>query len=130
MGTVRPYSEPGQCQILVIEMHRLNPAEWIDWFGALQRGQRVVLRSEIPGEQLTATGQLVTAEYAPFDDLVEVVVDTDRSRLRFWIDHPSEMMVDEGSQRRGWSIVIKSPDGVWRARETGSQAPDPGWGAN
>jgi hypothetical protein len=111
-------------------MHRLNPTDWVDWFGALQRGRSVVLRSERSGEQSTMTGRLVAAEYAPFDDLVEMVVDTDSSRFRFWIDHPTEMTVDEGSQRRGWSIEIRSPDGVWRATEAASQVPDLGLGAN
>jgi hypothetical protein len=111
-------------------MHRLNPTEWIDWFGALHPGESVVLRSEKPGEPLSVTGRLVAAEYAPFDDLVEIVVDTDGTRFRFWIDHPTEMMVDEGSKRRGWSSVIRSPDSVWRARAVASQAPDHGLGPN
>jgi hypothetical protein len=111
-------------------MHRLNPTEWIDWFGTLQCGESIVLRSEEPGEQLSVTGRLVTAEYAPFDDLVEIVVDTDGTRFRVWIDHPTEMMVDEGSKRRGWSSVIRSPDGVWQARAAASLSPDLGLGPN
>lgn len=89
-------------------MHRLSRGEWIDWFGALARGQAVEVEPPFTGNDADSW-RLESVYFAPFDDLIEIVLEgRDGRRPRLLLDEPEEVWVEEraGSSGTEWELSI------------------------
>lgn len=91
-------------------MHRLSRRQWIDWFGSLERGQTVRVDPPPYGDP-TVSWRLESLDFAPFDDLIEIVLEgREGRRPRLLLDEPEEVWVEERADSRGteWELSITS----------------------
>lgn len=99
-------------------MRRLNRSEWVERLQGLSMGAVV----EVHHPALTATSgwRLSSAEFAPFEDVIEVVLTGDGGLVRVLIDQPLEIWADDADGGVG-SLEIRSKDAsVVVARPSGS----------
>lgn len=100
-------------------MHRLSRRDWIDWFGALERGQTVRLDPPPSGDRPeswppeswpTDSWRLESVDFAPFDDLIEIVLeDRGGHRSRLLLDEPEEVWVEKrAGSGTEWELSITS----------------------
>ena len=78
-------------------MDRLHQSEWIETLDGLR------IRGSIEVEPLTVLPRPVShcrlraADYAPFDDLVEILLEDDFGQIKVIIDHPKVIWLDHDS---------------------------------
>jgi hypothetical protein len=85
-------------------MHRLPARDWIEWFGSLHGPIPVEIRS--PSLARPGRHVLGSAEYAPFDDLIELVFIAAGREWRLLLDHPRLIRVDGNAGDGSWQAEI------------------------
>jgi hypothetical protein len=86
------------------DVHSLPVNEWIDWLGGLHGPVRIELAAR-NRPSLRGSRVLLSAEFAPFDDLIEIVLLSDSGEERVLLDDPRDLRVDSNP-----------PEGQWHAR--------------
>lgn len=97
-------------------MRRLSRSEWIERLQGLSPGASVEVRH--PALSGDATWRLRSAEFAPFEDVVEVVLSGEGGVVRVLIDQPLEIWADDGDggvrsleiRSNDASVVVAGPD--------------------
>ncbi len=75
-------------------MDRLHHSEWIEWLEGLRIQGSVEVEPVTVLPRPVGQCRLRAAEYAPFDDLVEVILEDDKGQVRVIIDHPKVIWVE------------------------------------
>lgn len=91
-------------------MRRIPRSEWIEWLDGLQITGKVAVVSDDHAEPRDGGWVFRSADYDPFDDVVEIVLDDDRGRLRVLVESPSEILA-VGTDGNPDHITILAPDG-------------------
>jgi hypothetical protein len=90
-------------------MRQVVRNDWIEALGALSHDQVAVDPLASPGSR-PHSWRLRHAEFAPFDDLIEIELSDEGGTMRVLIDHPLEMWVDETGPHPG-RLLITSDEG-------------------
>ncbi len=109
-------------------MRRIPRSEWIEWLDALTLSSKVAVVSDEDHQPANGGWNLRSADYDPFDDVVEIVLDDERGRLRVLLESPSEILA-VGPDGDPEHITILSADGplvITRALSAAPSTPVPG----
>ena len=88
-------------------LHSLPEVEWIDWLGALHGPLPIQLVTQTRPD-LDGPFILLGAEFAPFDDLIEIVLLVDSRERRVFIDNPLGLWTDSNPPIGQWHARIET----------------------
>jgi hypothetical protein len=91
-------------------MRRIPRTQWIEWLDGLHISGKVAVVSDDHAEPTDGAWSFRSADYDPFDDVVEIVLDDDRGRLRVLVESPSEILA-VGTDCNPDHVTIIAPDG-------------------
>lgn len=100
-------------------MHRVPRDEWIEWCERLRTDRARRLETVGSADRRKV---IVSIDYAPFDDILELDLRDRGSVVRRLIDHPSQILVDD----LGRSVLIGSGEGIVRLVLTDARRPGSG----
>ncbi|MGF1666723.1 MAG: hypothetical protein ACFCVC_10680 [Acidimicrobiia bacterium] len=106
-------------------MRRIPRSEWIEWLDSLALSSKVAVVSDEDHRPANGGWTFRSADYDPFDDVVEIVLDDERGRLRVLLESPSEILA-VGADSDPEHITILSADGplvIARALSASSPVP-------
>jgi hypothetical protein len=109
-GTDTP--APGMLQETPMEatMRRIPRDEWIEWLDGLVISGEVWVVSDDQPRSDTAGWTFRSADFDPFDDVVEIILDDDRGRVRILLESPSEILA-VGNDTNPDHLTFIAPDG-------------------
>lgn len=91
-------------------MRRIPRCDWIEWLDALSPRTKVAIVSDEDHRLATGGWTFRSADYDPFDDVVEIVLDDDGGRLRVLVESPTEILAI-GTDCNPDHITILARDG-------------------
>jgi hypothetical protein len=91
-------------------MRRIPRCDWIEWLDALAPSTKVAIVSDEDHRPANGGWTFRSADYDPFDDVLEVVLDDERGHLRVLLESPSEIL-SVGPDCDPEHITILSADG-------------------
>jgi hypothetical protein len=91
-------------------MRRIPRSQWIEWLDSLAPSTKVAVVSDEDHRPANGGWTFRSADYDPFDDVVEIVLDDERGRLRVLLESPSEILA-VGPDGDPEHITILSADG-------------------
>ena len=91
-------------------MRRIPRCDWIEWLDALVLSTKVAIVSDEDHRPTEGGWTFRSADYDPFDDVLEIVLDDERGRLRVLLESPSEIL-SVGPDCDPEHITILSADG-------------------
>jgi hypothetical protein len=91
-------------------MRRIPRSEWIEWLDSLAITSKVAVVADEDHRPANGGWTFRSADYDPFDDVVEIVLDDERGHLRVLLESPSEILA-VGPDCDPEHITILSADG-------------------
>jgi hypothetical protein len=85
-------------------MHRVGRSEWIEWLDGL-RIEGSIEVSQHPQGRLTGVFQFLGADFAPFEDIIEVRLGDGSGAHRVLIDHPSGIWIERPDHVADWLLI-------------------------
>ena len=90
-------------------MHRVGRSHWIEWLDGL-RIEGTVEVNQHPQGRHAGVFQFVGADFAPFEDIIELRLRDGSRQYRVLIDHPSGIWTERDEHVPGW-VLIDSGEG-------------------
>ena len=91
-------------------MRRIPRSEWIEWLDGLHISGPVAIVSDDRAGPGNGGWIFRSADYDPFEDVLEIVLDDDQGRLRVLLESPSEILA-VGTDANPEHVTIIAPDG-------------------
>lgn len=85
-------------------MHRVSRSDWIEWLDGL-RIQGPIEVSQHPQGRHTGVFRFLGADFAPFEDIIELRLGDAAGAHRVLIDHPSGIWIERHEQIPDWLLI-------------------------